>query len=413
MIRHYLILGVKVLLRRKFFTFISLFGVALTLTVLVVVAAFMDYVLSAQAPETRQDRILGVYSARMWGENNTWQSGGGFKLFDRYARNLPGAERLSIYTQGGTAQTFVRGQKVALSQKRTDAEFFDILDFTFLEGRPYSAAEAADAAFVAVISRRTRQRLFNGEPAIGRVFEADGQRFQVIGVVETVSELRMVPFADIWVPISTIKGTAYRDEIMGGFGAIVLGRDRAALPGIQEEFNSRLTRVELPKGYDGILAPFETKFAWVARQLQLGDRKDAASQAPRLALLLTILGLMFALLPTVNLVNLNVSRIMERASEIGVRKAFGARSGTLVVQFVVENILLTLVGALIALVCSTLILSAIDHSGLLAESKLGVNLRVFGWGGLLAVLFGMMSGVYPAWRMSRLRPVQALKGADR
>ena len=51
------------------------------------------------------------------------------------------------------------------------------------------------------------------------------------------------------------------------------------------------------------------------------------------------------LLPAVNLVNLNISRIMERASEIGVRKAFGASSRTLVGQFVVENLVLTLVGA--------------------------------------------------------------------
>ena len=50
------------------------------------------------------------------------------------------------------------------------------------------------------------------------------------------------------------------------------------------------------------------------------------------------------LLPAINLVNLNVSRILERASEIGVRKAFGASSRTLVGQFVVENVVLTLVG---------------------------------------------------------------------
>ena len=50
---------------------------------------------------------------------------------------------------------------------------------------------------------------------------------------------------------------------------------------------------------------------------------------------------MFVLLPTVNLVNINVSRILERASEIGVRKAFGASRRTLVAQFVVENVILT------------------------------------------------------------------------
>lgn len=412
MLRHYLVLGIKVLLRRKFFTFISLFGVALTLTVLVLVAAVMEHLFGAYAPETRQDLTLGVYSVQMWGDDNNIQSSGGFKLFDTYARNLPGAERLSIF-QNGSAQTFVNGEKVPLSVKRTDRDFFEILEFTFLEGRPFSAEEAAQAASVGVISERTRERLFQGQPAVGRVVEADGQRFQVVGVVQNVSELRMVPFADIWVPISTIKGDAYRDKLMGGFNAIVLAKDRAALAGIRDEFNARLTRIELPDKMTGILAPFETKFEWVARQLRLGDRHDPNSQAPRLIILLVVLGMLFAILPTVNLVNLNVSRIMERASEIGVRKAFGARSSTLVVQFVVENVLLTLVGALIALLVSAFVLRAINTSGVLTELHLGLNFTVFGWGVLFAVVFGVISGVYPAWRMSRLRPVQALKGVDR
>jgi putative ABC transport system permease protein len=84
-----------------------------------------------------------------------------------------------------------------------------------------------------------------------------------------------------------------------------------------------------------------------------------------------------------------------------------------VVQFVIENVLLTLVGSLIALLFSALVLRAINQNGTLTELQLGLNFTVFGWGVLLAVIFGVMSGVYPAWRMSRLRPVQALKGADR
>ena len=60
------------------------------------------------------------------------------------------------------------------------------------------------------------------------------------------------------------------------------------------------------------------------------------------------------LLPTVNLININVSRIMERASEIGVRKAFGASSRTLVGQFIVENLILTLVGGAVGFGLSAL-----------------------------------------------------------
>ena len=130
-------------------------------------------------------------------------------------------------------------------------------------------------------------------------------------------------------------------------------------------------------------------------------------------LLFGMMALLFVLLPTVNLVNINVSRIMERASEIGIRKSFGASSRTLVIQFIVENVILTLAGGLIGLLLSEVALAAVTRSGLVAYAELGVNWRVFSYGLLLAVVFGIISGVYPAWRMSRLHPVDALQGVRR
>jgi len=122
---------------------------------------------------------------------------------------------------------------------------------------------------------------------------------------------------------------------------------------------------------------------------------------------------LFMLLPAVNLININVSRIMERAGEIGVRKAFGASSWTLVGQFVVENVLLTLIGGVIALAASSLVLQALTDSGLIPYAQFHFNPRIFLYGLSLAVFFGLFSGVYPAWKMSRLHPVQALKGGVR
>ena len=129
--------------------------------------------------------------------------------------------------------------------------------------------------------------------------------------------------------------------------------------------------------------------------------------------LLVIAALLFMLLPTINLININISRIMERASEIGVRKAFGASSWTLVGQFVVENILLTLVGGAIGFVISVFVLHLISQSNLFPYATFTMNYRIFLGGLALAIVFGLLSGVYPAWKMSRLHPVDALKGATR
>ena len=414
MLTHYLVLAVKVLLRRKFFTFISLFGISFTLLVLTVVAALFDQSFGPGAEEPLQARTLYAGRAVMYGDNNTWSSNGGFKLFDRYARDLPGVERLSIYQSSRTVHSYLDGKKVSSGLKRTDDQFWQILRFEFLEGGPYSTADVAEAQFVAVINRTTRQRIFDGRNAVGQNLEADGQRFRVVGVVEDVSQMRNVPYADIWVPYTTAKTDGYKREIMGDWNAIALARDRAAMAGIHEEFNSRLLRVELPEpGYKAIVAPFETKFAGFARQMPSADRKDPESQVWRMVALLLALGLLFILIPTVNLVNINISRIMERASEIGVRKAFGAPARTLVGQFLVENILLTLIGGAIGFLLSIFVLRGIAQSGLFAYAHFSVNLRVFTYGMALAIVFGLISGVYPAWRMSRLNPVQALKGGPR
>jgi len=96
-----------------------------------------------------------------------------------------------------------------------------------------------------------------------------------------------------------------------------------------------------------------------------------------------------------------------------VRKAFGAASWTLVGQFIVENLVLTLVGAAVGFVLAGWLLGLLNGSGLIEYADLRLNYRIFFWGALLAVAFGLLSGVYPAWRMSRLHPVQALKGTAR
>jgi putative ABC transport system permease protein len=413
-LRNYLKVAFKVFLRRKFFTFVSLFGISFTLVVLMVATAMLDHAFGPQAPEVNQDRTVGVFHAQMIGPHSRWSGEAGYRFFDRYARDLPGAERMSIYSDAQTVYSYPSGNRIKSSLKRTDGEFWRILRFGFIEGGPFTHQDVEEARFVAVINAATRERFFPGQPALGRTIEADGQRFRVVGVVTDVPILRRIPFADIWVPLTTAKSDTYKTQIMGGFYGIVLARNRAAIEGMKAELKSRVARVELPdpKRYERMIAPLETPFETMARMM-LGRRNEEESHPERLLALLAGLALLFMLLPTINLVNLNVSRIMERGSEIGVRKAFGASSRTLVGQFVIENVALTLMGGLVGLVLAVLVLDALSASGLVQYARFAVNVRVFLYGLGLALFFGVFSGVYPAWRMSRLHPVEALRGASR
>ena len=270
MLNHYLVLAVKVLLRRKFFTFISLFGISFTLLVLTVVDGAVRPRASAPgAEEPRQDRTLYVERAVMYGPHSTWSSNGRLQAV-RQLRPQPARRRAAVALRerhGPCTRTSTAGRSSS-ALKRTDDEFWRILDFTFLEGGPFGTADVAEARFVAVINAHdARSASSAAGRRVGQTLEADGQRFRVVGVVEDVSEMRSVPYADIWVPYTTAKTDAYKREIMGDWNAMALaqgpGGDGRHPRGVQLAAAPR--RAAGPKDYKAIVAPFETKFDGFAR----------------------------------------------------------------------------------------------------------------------------------------------------
>jgi putative ABC transport system permease protein len=412
MLLNYLKIAWKVMLRRRFFTFVSLFGIAFTMIVIMVVAALLDHTFGPHEPESKLARIIGVYSANMTKNNAGFYGFGGHKMLDKYLRRVQPVEAMSIHSLFSSGICYQNGRAQSLYLKRTDETFWRIFDFTFLEGGPYTSRDDENRNFVAVINRSTREALFGqGVSALGRSVTLDGQTFRIVGVVKDVPFLRLTTFSDVWAPISTAKTDAYRDEIVGEFIGTLLVKDRADMPALRSQFAGLLREVQLPPEYDTLRAPLDSPFEAIARLFFGRNEKD--SHSGKLMGTLLAMMLLFMLLPTVNLVNINLSRILERSSEIGVRKAFGASSRVLVGQFVTENVILTLVGSAIGLLGSLLTLRLLTQSGLIPYVEFGMNYRIFGFAVATALVFGVLSGVYPAWRMSRLHPVEALRGGVR
>jgi putative ABC transport system permease protein len=230
----------------------------------------------------------------------------------------------------------------------------------------------------------------------------------VAGVVKNVAITNMYVFADLYLPYTVSKAN-YKDEsLVGDYNAILLANSKDDLPKIKTEFDEIVSRIPLGKDWDLLIAHADSYLETFTRVLFGGDKKTNSGLG-YFVLAATVLALLFLLLPTLNLVNINTSRIMERSSEIGVRKAFGASSKTLVLQFIVENIILTLLGGAISIILSFIILQIINNSDLLQNTELTINATVAVYAIIACLVFGFLSGVYPAWRMSRLQVVDALK----
>jgi putative ABC transport system permease protein len=415
MLLNYLKIAIKSLLRRKFFLAISLFGIGFTLTVLLVIVALLDHVHAPLAPEVNLKRTLHVSRVVFRGTHErgvrVMATAPGYALLDRYARDIPGVERMSVFSEAATVSGFIQGEKAEFQRRRADGVYWEILDFEFLEGAPFTRADEKNAHFVAVISEATRQRFFGNEPALDRSIEVDGQRFRAVGVVKDVASTRLAATGDIWVPLSTAKSQEYRERLDGGHGALLLAASTSDFPRIKAEYESRLSHVEPEPPFDTVLGTALTRFEETI--LSIADTDDGKPDLGKFIVMGLGMAAAFLLLPTVNLVSINITRILERSGEIGVRKAFGASSLHLVGQFITENVVLCLLGGLLSLAGAAATLELIEAAGWFPHAELGLNYRVFLYALALACGFGVLSGAFPAWRMSRLHPVAAIRGGAR
>ncbi len=416
MLKNYLKTAWVVFMRRKFFTFVNLFGITFTLAILMIASAMLDHIFGGTPPEVNQRRTLGIYRVSMCEDSEEGRDMGISAMASAYMleqcmEDLPGVENTSIIGMFWQVLSFIDNRKVTSYLRNVDANFWEIMQFEFIEGRPFTHDEYDNGANVAVINEATRDKFFGNTECVGNSFEANGKSYRVVGVVENVPILRFTPFADIWVPHTTDPGYNQNNELVGLYIGLMLAESRDAFPMIKEEFISRVNNLDISAYHPNnkIISVPETFLDNIAR-LIFSFGLSTGNFTKQLYIAAFILMILFMVLPTLNMVNLNMSRIMERSSEIGVRKAFGAPSATLVGQFLVENIVLTSAGGLLALLIAYVVLAVISSTGVIPYAQFTLNIRIFLTAVGIAFVFGTFSGVYPAWRMSRMNPVDALRG---
>jgi putative ABC transport system permease protein len=417
MLKNFLKTAIAVLLRRKFLTFVNLFGTVLTLTVLVVAFAIFDSIVSPAGAQHRTDHVLAI--SRVTLSHTTqfnrrgWGPGGAF--FTSYVKPLRTPDLISLTTRARTGTSYIEGRKLTVQIRATDAAYWKILDFGLVSGRLLAPDDVDSGRSVAVINETTARDWFAGRAPLGRRITVGSHSYEVVGVVRDEPQTSALSYSDIWVPITSAETRAWEQEFLADNQVLLYVNDPAKRGAVREELAARVRRFDVnpdPVGFDTLRAPATTPLEDLA-SLALGrdglshDGGEADSTALFLAALIVV-ALLFMALPAVNMVNLNVGRIMERAPEIGVRKAAGAPVRVLVGQFIFENLVLTLLAGMLALAVAHVILGVLND--VFRHGQLGLNLAVFVAGLVSVLLFGVLSGAYPAWKMARLDPAAALKG---
>ena len=431
MLKNYIKLALKVLLRKKFFTIISLFGISFTILVLLVTASVLDHTIYPGEPQVNSERTLiaANISGRDSTHRNNWRSGLGYGFIKKYASKLITPELKTFISNTNSYNTYINGNKFNLTYKLTDGKFWQAFNFKFIQGKPFSNSDFESANKVAVITENTAEIYFGSTDAVGKLIDVSGQFYRICGVVKNISVAHSILFTDIWVPATT--NPRLKNALFGEYKLILIAKNKNDFPVIKKEYwqlikqavpeavntlNLHELKSELVNTIDVLLPVAKSDkemFAYNSSKSEQYFEDKEYSVFSTAASLTVLLIFIFMLLPSINLININLSRIVERSSEIGVRKAFGASGNVLVKQFLTENIILTFIGGIISLILTYIVLDIINSSNLFVFINLTVSYKVFISGIFICFIFGILSGVYPAYRMSRMHPVEALKGDEK
>ncbi len=255
------------------------------------------------------------------------------------------------------------------------------------DGRHYNRGEYVAGSRVAIIGARIREQLFRNQDPIGKEMDVNGQRFLVIGHMEAIGgTFGGDQDSQIYMPATTAQRLLGTDDLSS---IIIKALDAE--------------RVEVLKGQiERILRP------------RFGDEFTVFTQEQTLGILSGLLGTLTFMLAGIagisllvggiGIMNIMLVSVSERTREIGIRKAVGARTYDIMSQFVIEAVVLSASGGVVGILVGALGARGLER-WVPAEITVWAVSLAFGFSAAVGIFFG----VYPAYKASRLDPIDALR----
>ena len=276
----------------------------------------------------------------------------------------------------------------------TTAGYVYVANMDFSDGRFFTDAESRGNMPVAVIGSDVADQLFPNRDPVGKTLKIDGLSFRVIGVRSKQGSFMGMFSLDneVIIPISQFRNIYGKHFFPTIMARVANGKD---MQNAIEELRGIMRKI---RG----LTPFQPDNFSINQQSLLTDAFGKISTIiGAVGLFITALSLFVG---GIGIMNIMFVSVTERTKEIGIRKALGAKRQTILVQFLIESSLICLGGGWIGLACSYPLSMLVDK---FLPTSMPVSIALIGI--FISLFVGVVSGIVPAFRASRLDPVVALR----
>jgi putative ABC transport system permease protein len=272
------------------------------------------------------------------------------------------------------------------------------------QGRFFTPAEVLEAASVCVLGSETATDLFAGDDPLGATVWVNRHRCQVIAVLaelESIDESQRYttnPNETFFMPVSTAIQILYDEPPPVNVTAHV--SDEKRMDEAKAQIAAYLRqRHQVEKDDQG---NYQDDFNLTTRKDILGAQQEAANT---FALLLAAMAVVSLVVGGIGIMNVMLVSVIERTREVGVRMAVGARQRDILAQFLLEATLISMAGGIVGVAMGVLSipLAAVLNQGMALLDPVSIPLSLG-----VAILTGIIFGLYPALRAARLDPIEAL-----
>lgn len=358
------------------FSLLYMAGVAFTVSFTIIYGMLLYSQLGPVYPEYDRNSTVYVNKVVLCKEYNRSSGHLGRPFMEEFLRDkLKSAEMMTAFGNSSygypMVQTDGHGPEFHVETRLVEPSFFKFYRYEFKAGKPFSQEDFDSALKVADISENIANRLFgSAEEAVGKEISIDHVNYKIRGVFKEGSALNIDSYGEVFLPYSlTMSPNGYQEGIRGYLGNLTAaikvkpGRETALrdeLRDICRRINAMDTTewtfylTEVYSHAEHILTDTDTEWGWDGDDAERFQIKEASSHLqmwkPFLIALLVVL-----LIPALNISGLIGARMDRMASELGVRRCFGANRRKLMGMVLSENLILTLVGGILGLIAAWLI----------------------------------------------------------